>query len=76
MASKLTQKTTIYLEPRVKRFLQLQALQKSTSISAIINSHFFILMQEFEKSGHMPDGTKHPSLVEWEIVKKDIRRDN
>lgn len=70
MTSRLTQRTTIYLEPYVKKFLQLSALQQSKSLSAIINEHFEFLMKKFENSGK--DKQLHPSLAEWEIVKREL----
>lgn len=70
MASRLTQRTTIYLEPYVKKFLRLRALQQSKSISAIVNEHFEFLMMKFEKSGK--DKQPHSSLAEWRIVKEEL----
>lgn len=72
MASKLTQRTTIYLEPYVKKFLQLRALQQSKSISRIINERFEVLMKNFETSKKTAHGKKHPSVAEWEIVKSGL----
>jgi len=72
MASKLTQKTTIYLEPHVKKFLQLRALQQSKSISRIINDRFAALIRDFEAANRTSSGKRHPSVAEWEIVKSQL----
>jgi len=69
MASRLTQRTTIYLEPYVKKFLQLRALQQSKSISKIVNENFEFLMKKFENSS---ESKNHPSMAEWEIVKREL----
>ena len=50
--------------------MQLRALQQSKSISAIINEHFEFLMRKFENSGKGKQ--QHPSLAEWEIVKREL----
>lgn len=47
--SKLSERTTIYLEPQVKKFLQLLALRRSKSISELINQHFAHQMHEYKK---------------------------
>lgn len=47
--SKLSEKTTIYLEPHVKKFLQLLAVRRSKALSELINNHFADQMSEFEK---------------------------
>lgn len=72
MASKLTQKTTLYLEPHVKKFLQLRALQLSKSISFLVNQEFEYLLKKFESSKKLAKNRQHPSIAEWEIVKSEL----
>ena len=71
MTSKLTLKTTIYLEPRVKKFVQLMALQKSKSISQFINDQFDVELRKFEsvKTG---DGKTPATVAEWLIVRAEL----
>ena len=71
MASKLTEKTTIYLDPYVKKFLQLLALRKSKSMSEIINDFFAHQMQEFEKQKR-----KNTLADDWDFIKgeQDIKK--
>lgn len=49
MSVKLTEKTTIYLSPTVKRFLQLKSLQKSQTMSRLINDQLTQQLREFEE---------------------------
>jgi hypothetical protein len=72
MGSKLTQKTTIYLEPRVKKYLQLRSLQTSNPISKIINEHFEFEIKRFKAYGGTPKGRDHPSIAEWKIIETDL----
>ncbi|MBI2588766.1 hypothetical protein HYW35_00945 [Candidatus Saccharibacteria bacterium] len=70
--TKLTEKTTIYLEPYVKKFLQLYSLQHSKSLSQVVNELFEIQMRRFESTPKSSDGSDHPSIAEWKIVKSEI----
>lgn len=72
MVSRLTERTTIYLEPYVKKFLQLRALQQSKSLSQIVNELFEFQMRTFENSRTKAQGKVHPSLAEWKIVKREL----
>ena len=63
--SKLSERTTIYLEPQVKKFLQLLALQKSRPMSELINDFFAHHLREFEKQS-----AKKSSLSDWNFIKK------
>ena len=73
VASRLTQKTTIYLEPKVKKFVQLMALQQSKTIPHLINNHFEYQMRRFE-SARSPDGKIPPAVAEWKIVKRELNK--
>lgn len=41
-------KTTIYLDPRVKKFLQHKSIEENTSMSEIINSYFADMLLDLE----------------------------
>lgn len=44
--SNLSQKTTIYLEPSVKKFLQHKAIAESRSLSEVINEQFADMLED------------------------------
>lgn len=44
--SNLTQKTTIYLEPNVKKFLQHKAIAENRSLSDVINEQFADMLED------------------------------
>lgn len=44
--SNLSAKTTIYLEPSVKKFLQHKAVAESRSLSEVINDEFADMLQD------------------------------
>lgn len=53
MASKrydgnMSDKTTIYLEPTVKKFIKHKSVEQNTSMSDIINSYFADMLQDLD----------------------------
>lgn len=46
--SKLTEKTTIYLDPTVKKFVQHKAVAEGRSVSDIVNDYFADMMEDLE----------------------------
>lgn len=46
--SKLSEKTTIYLNPYVKKFVQHKAVAEGRSVSEIINDYFADLAEDLE----------------------------
>lgn len=46
--SNLSAKTTIYLDPQVKKFLQHKAIAESRSLSEIINDEFADMLEDLE----------------------------
>lgn len=46
--SKLTEKTTIYLNPYVKKFIQHKAIADDASISQIINDYFADMAEDLD----------------------------
>jgi hypothetical protein len=69
--SNLSEKTTLYLNPYVKKFLQLRALQENRSISELVNNEFADLLEDFEDLKEV-QRRKNESFIEWEIVKKEL----
>jgi hypothetical protein len=49
----LSQKTTIYLEPSVKKFLQHKAVAEGRSLSNIINDEFIDMLQDIQDIGEI-----------------------
>lgn len=46
--SDLSSKTTIYLNPKVKKFIQHRAVEQDTSVSEVINDQFAELLEDLE----------------------------
>ena len=44
--SNLSEKTTIYLDPSVKKFLQHKAIAESRSLSGVINEQFADMLED------------------------------
>ncbi len=44
--SNLSEKTTIYLDPSVKKFLQHKAIAESQSLSGVINEQFADMLED------------------------------
>lgn len=44
--SKLSAKTTAYLDPKVKKFIQYKAISENTSVSDIINDYFEDMLED------------------------------
>ena len=46
--SNLSSKTTIYLNPKVKKFIQHRAVEEDTSVSDVINEQFAELLEDLQ----------------------------
>ncbi len=68
---KLSEKTTVYLSPQIKRFLKLRAVQQNKSISALINGQLAAHLEEFEDLKEIERRRNEP-VIEWEVVKKEL----
>ena len=72
-------KTTIYLNPLVKKFLQHKAVEEEASISELINERFELEMQELgfrkeiEKSLKEPRISFDEALAECGLTYADLR---
>jgi len=69
--SKLSARTTIYLNPYVKKFLQLKAVQESRSVSELVNDRFTNVMEDFEKLAAL-EKKRGESLIEWDSIKAEL----
>jgi hypothetical protein len=69
--SNLSERTTIYLNPYVKKFLQLKALQESRSVSQLVNERFSEALKEFEDLKTL-EKKRGESLIEWDSIKAEL----
>lgn len=72
--SKLSEKTTLYLNPYVKRFLQLRSIQESRSMSDIVNDEIADLLEDFEDAAEIKRRRRELTL-EWEVVKRELDKE-
>ncbi len=69
--SNLSEKTTIYLNPYVKKFIQHRAIEKGASLSAIINEEFADLLEDLEDIKEIEKRANEPT-VPFATVLKDL----
>ncbi len=70
----LTERTTVYLNPYVKKYLQHEAVEQNKSISELINDQLTELLEDAEDAATI-DERKSERLTSWEKVKADLVRD-
>jgi cation transport regulator ChaB len=73
--SKLTEKTTIYLNPYVKKFIQLTSIQENKSMSEVINEQMADLLQDLEDAHELSSRKEDAVFVPWTEVKKQLQKD-
>jgi len=73
MAS-LTERTTVYLNPYVKKYLQHEAIEQNKSISELINDQLAELLEDAEDAAAVNERKSEPWLA-WDKVKADLVRD-
>ena len=69
--SNLSAKTTIYLNPNVKRFIQHKAVSEGRSVSDIINESFEDMLEDLEDIKEIEKRRGEPT-VPFETVLKDL----
>jgi hypothetical protein len=69
--SNLSAKTTIYLSPSVKKFIQHKAVAEGRSVSDIINDNFEDMLEDLEDIREIKKLRGEPS-VPFEEVLKDL----
>lgn len=69
--SKLTARTTIYLDPHVKKYLKHLAVAKNRSLSEIINNEAVELLEDFEDIQEIERRKGEPT-VPFEVLLKDF----
>lgn len=69
--SNLSEKTTVYLSPYVKKFIQHKAVEEERSVSEVINDHFADILDDLEDSKEVEKRRKEPT-VSFESVLEDM----
>ena len=67
--SKLTDRTTVYLNPYVKKFVQHKAVEENRSVSSVINNKLADLLEELANQG-VTGQRNNESAVRFEGVLK------
>lgn len=67
------EKTTLYLKPVLKKFLQYRSLQEDRSMSDIINTELADLLEDFEDLQEIRKRRSEPT-VSWEEVKQGLEK--
>jgi hypothetical protein len=70
----LTERTIVYLNPYVKKYLQHEAVEQNKSISELINDQLAQLLEDAEDAEVVQKRSVEP-LLAWEKVKADLARD-
>lgn len=73
--AKLSKKTTIYLNPYVKTYLQHRAVQENRSVSEIINDEMADLLEDMQDAAELKKRLQNPQFLPWEQVKKQLKAD-
>lgn len=69
--SKLSEKTTIYLNPYVKKFIQHKAVAEDRSVSDVINEYFAEMLEDLDDLKEIEKRRGEPT-VPFEEVLKDL----
>lgn len=66
------ERTTIYLDPRVKKTAQYYALRDDKSLSEVVNEQLLEYLEDQEDIAELEKRRKEPSFVSLEDVLKDF----
>jgi hypothetical protein len=69
--SNLSAKTTIYLDPNVKKFIRHKAVAEDRSLSDIINDQFAEMLEDLDDIKEIKNRRGEPSIP-FEDVLKDL----
>lgn len=67
--SKLSEKTTIYLNPNVKKFMQHKAIAENRSLSDLINDEFADMLEDLSDIKEIRKRRSEPSVTFEEILR-------
>lgn len=69
--SQLSEKTTIYLDPQVKKFLQHKAVAEGRSVSDIVNDNFADMLEDLEDIREI-EKRRGEETVPFEVVLQEL----
>jgi hypothetical protein len=69
--SELSEKTTIYLNPYVKKFIQHKAIAESRSVSDVINEQFADMVEDLDDIKEIEKRRGEPT-VPFEVVLNEL----
>lgn len=69
--SDLSAKTTIYLNPSVKKFLQHKAVAEGRSVSDVVNDHFADMLEDLDDLREITK-RRNEQTVSFEEVLQDL----
>jgi len=69
--TKLSERTTIYLNPYVKKFIQHKAVAESRSVSEVINDYFADMLEDLDDLKEINKRKGEPT-VPFEVVLRDL----
>jgi hypothetical protein len=70
----LSERTTVYLNPYVKKYLQHEAVEQGKSISELINDQLAELLEDAQDLATIEERKSEPVMA-WDKVKADLVRD-
>ena len=68
--SKLTDRTTVYLNPYVKKFVQHKAVEENRSVSSVVNNKLADLLEELANRGATGQRSSESALRFESVLKK------
>jgi hypothetical protein len=68
--SKLSEKTTIYLNPYVKKFIQHKAVEEDRSVSDIVNDYFAEMLEDLDDIKEIEKRRGEPGIPFEEALKE------
>ena len=71
----VAEKTTVYLNPYVKQFLQHKAVNDKTTVSKIINEEFADLLEDMEDAYELSQNKADAQFAPWLEVKAQLQAD-
>lgn len=66
----LTAKTTIYLNPLVKRYLQHKAIEEDTSVSDLINDYFADMLEDLGDAKEIKKRRLEPTIPFEQVLRE------
>jgi hypothetical protein len=66
----LSKRTTVYLNPTVKKFIQHKAVAEGHSVSTVINDCFADMLEDLEDIGEINKRRNEPTVSFDEVLKE------